>query len=58
MGIFSIPTDFFLFKCIISQKTSPFVQGSQKKKFGDDKILFGVLVSSILDAIFGPMFMK
>ena len=58
MGIFSIPTDFFPFKCIISQKISPSMQGSQKKEFGDDEIVFGVSVSGIFDAIFGPKFMK
>ena len=34
------------------------MQGSQKKEFGEDEIVFGVSVSGILDAIFGPMFMK
>ena len=58
MGIFSIPTDFFPFKCIISQKISPSMQGSQKKEFGNDEIVFGVSVSGIFDAIFGPKFMK
>ena len=58
MGMFSIPTDFFPFKCIISRNTSPYVQGSQKKEFGDDEIVFGVSVSGILNAIFAPMFLK
>ena len=44
MEIFLIPTDFFPFRCIISQKSSPSVQGSQKKEFGDDEIVFGVSV--------------